>query len=179
MKKYFLLLFILPILCLSSFTQDFISPVTLDWDTHFKGKADKKSPYLALTAMTWHYQYDAVLSKNQVKIKLTNRVSIDIDRSWAKWDKLKDQNLRDHLLHHEQGHANIEYILLKEADRVLKNRSYSVKNYKTEIATLANEIGSYFDVMQKNYDEETVHGSNHKMQEKWDKIIADKMNEVN
>jgi hypothetical protein len=67
--------------------------------------------------------------------------------------------------------------LYLEADRVLKNRSYSVKNYKAQISQLANEISSYFDTMQRNYDDETEHGSNHKMQARWDQIIADKMEE--
>lgn len=160
-----------------SFREGFTEPVQLDWETHFKGKADASSPYLALTAMSWKYSYESTVYRNRVAIKLKNEVDIDKNRSWVKWDKIKDPQVRVDLLHHEQGHADIQYILLLEAERVLKNRNYSVKNYKAQISQLANEISDYFDTMQRNYDEETQHGSNHKMQARWDKIIRDKTEE--
>jgi predicted secreted Zn-dependent protease len=82
------------------------------------------------------------------------------------------------LLHHEQGHVNIQNILKIEANRVLKSQTYSVKNYKNEIATLANSISAFYNTMQNNYDIETEHGANHKMQARWDKIIEEKTLEV-
>ncbi|WP_316829740.1 DUF922 domain-containing protein [Pedobacter aquatilis] len=152
-------------------------PEQLDWNIHFKGKPDNNSPYYALTAMTWRYSYASTIYRNRVEIKLQNEISIDKNRSWVKFDKVKTEEARQNLLHHEQGHVNIQYILYLEADRVLKNRNYSVKNYKAQISQLANEISNYFDTMQKNYDEETEHGSNHRMQARWDEIISDKMEE--
>ncbi|MFC3563110.1 DUF922 domain-containing protein [Pedobacter jamesrossensis] len=175
MKNLLCLFLFLLIFPLASFKQDFTEPVQLDWNIHFKGKPDNNSPYYALTAMTWKYSYGSTIYRNRVEIKLQNEVSIDKNRSWVKLDKVKSEEARQNLLHHEQGHVNIQYILLMEADRVLKNRTYSVKNYKAQISDLANQISNYFDTMQKNYDEETEHGSNHKMQDRWDKIISDKM----
>ena len=178
MKKLIIsILFLLALPCTFAFKQDFIQPVQLDWETYFKGKADVGSPFFALTAMTWEYSYGSTVYRNRVVIKLKNEVRIDKNRSWVKWDKIKDPDIRASLLHHEQGHVNIQYILLSEAERVLKNRNYSVTNYKAQIAELANQISSYFDTMQRNYDEETEHGSNHKMQARWDDIIQDKMEE--
>lgn len=174
---------IIPILLLLALTfsfafkQDFTQPVQLNWETYFKGKADERSPFYALTAMTWEYSYSSTVYRNRVVIKLKNEVRIDKTRSWVKWDKIKDPEIRASLLHHEQGHVNIQYILLSEAERVLKNRNYSVNNYKAQISELANQISEYFDTMQRNYDEETEHGSNHKMQARWDRIIEDKMEE--
>ena len=177
MKK--LLVSIFPILVLSwnVSAQDFTEPIQLNWETYFKGKADLKSPFFALTAMTWKYSYASTTYRNRVVINLKNEISIDKSRSWVKWDKIENEETRNNLLHHEQGHVNIQYILLLEANRVLKNRNYSVTNYKAQISDLANQISKYFDAMQKNYDEETEHGSNRKMQARWDDIIQDKMNE--
>lgn len=177
MKNLLIALIFLLIIPMASFKQDFTEPVQLDWNIHFKGKPDNNSPYYALTAMTWKYSYGSTVYRNRVEIKLQNEISIDKSRSWVKLDKVKTEESRQNLLHHEQGHVNIQYILLMEADRVLKNRNYSVKNYKAQISQLANEISNYFDTMQKNYDEETQHGSNHKMQARWDEIISDKMEE--
>ncbi|KQS32237.1 DUF922 domain-containing protein [Pedobacter sp. Leaf194] len=170
-----ILLSIYPII--APLKQDSDQPEQLDWNIHFKGKPDNNSPFYALTAMTWKYSYASTVYRNRVEIKLQNEISIDKTRSWVKLDKVKTEESRQNLLHHEQGHVDIQYILYLEADRVLKNRSYSVKNYKAQISQLANEISNYFDTMQKNYDEETEHGSNHKMQQRWDKIISDKMEE--
>ncbi|RZJ49195.1 MAG: DUF922 domain-containing protein [Chryseobacterium sp.] len=178
MKKPILSILILLILPFTfGFKQDFTEPVQLQWETHFKGKAVENSPFFALTAMTWKYSYESTIYRNRVAINLKNEVTIDKNRSWVKWDKIKNPDVRASLLHHEQGHVNIQYILLSEAERVLKNRNYSVKDYKAQISQLANEISNYFDTMQRNYDDETEHGSNHKMQARWDKIIDDKMEE--
>ena len=178
MKRHIIsLLFLLALPCTFAFKQDFSGPIQLNWETHFKGKADMRSPFFALTAMTWKYSYESTVYRNRVAIKLKNDVSIDKTRSWVKWDKIKDPEIRASLLHHEQGHADIHYILLLEAERVLKNRNYAVSNYKAQISELANQISNYFDTMQRNYDEETEHGSNHKMQARWDDIIQDKIEE--
>jgi|GEM_PF-508866 len=175
--KKILFLFLLALPSTFAFKQDFSQPVQLSWETHFKGKADMRSPFFALTAMTWKYSYESTVYRNRVAIKLKNNVSIDKTRSWVKWDKIKDPEISASLLHHEQGHADIQYILLLEAERVLKNRNYSVNNYKAQISELANQISNYFDTMQRNYDEETEHGSNHKMQARWDEIIQEKIEE--
>ncbi|MFC4210365.1 DUF922 domain-containing protein [Pedobacter lithocola] len=177
MKNLSIILSFLLILPLLSFRQDYVEPEQLDWNIHFKGKPDNKSPFSALTAMTWKYSYGSTVYRNRVEIKLKNEITIDKTRSWVKLDRIRTEEAREKLLHHEQGHVNIQYVLLMEADRVLKNRTYSVKNYKAQIADLANQISDYFDTMQKNYDEETEHGSNQKMQARWDKIINDKMEE--
>ncbi|WP_316737568.1 DUF922 domain-containing protein [Pedobacter aquatilis] len=163
---------------LLSFKQDTTEPIQLNFETYFKGKPDENSPYFALTAMTWKYSYESTVYRNRVVINLKNEVSVDKSRSWVKWDKLRNEDTKASLLHHEQGHVNIHYILLIESDRVLKNRNYSVKNYKAQISDLANQISKYYDTMQRNYDEETEHGSNHKMQARWDKIIDDKIAEA-
>lgn len=178
MKKLFLaILFSLSLPLTFGFRQDFPAPVQLNWSIHFKGKPNMGSPYFALTALTWKYSYASAIYRNRVTIKLKNEVNVDKDRSWVKWDKIKDPQISADLLHHEQGHVNIHHILLLEAERVLKNRTYSVKDYKAQISKLANEISDYFDTMQRNYDEETEHGSNHKMQARWDQIIIDKTEE--
>lgn len=162
---------------LYSFVQIFSTPVTIDWRIHFKGKPDYKSPFTALTALTWDYAYDAKIYRNRVVINLKNTVAVDKLHSWVKLDRIKDPNISAALLHHEQGHVNIQYILLLEADRVLKNNTYSVKNYNNEIANLARDISAYYDTMQRNYDEETEHGSNRVMQARWDEIIQEKIEE--
>lgn len=153
-------------------------PIELEWDTHYRGLPNINSPFFALTALTWKYTYQPQFYKNRVTIKLRHEIFVDKQNSWVKWEKIRDEQTRRNLLHHEQGHVNIQYILYLEADRVLKNRTYSVKDYKTQVSKLAHEISDYFNTMQNNYDDETEHGVNKKMQARWDKIIEDKIAEA-
>ncbi|MDN3588704.1 DUF922 domain-containing protein [Pedobacter aquatilis] len=178
MKNLVLFIIIAVSLPLISFKQDFPEPVQLNFETYFKGKPDENSPYFALTSMTWKYSYESTIYRNRVVINLKNEVAIDKNRSWVKWDKINNEETKANLLHHEQGHVNIHYILQLESDRVLKNRNYSVKNFKNQISDLANQISKYYDTMQRNYDDETEHGINRKMQARWDKIIEDKIAEA-
>ncbi len=150
-------------------------PIQIDFEHYFLGKPDGQSPFVALTALTWKYSYQARTSNNGVKVIFKNEDFIDKYRSWVKWERLKNDEMKSRVLHHEQGHVNISFIMVKEADKALSSHTYSKKNYKTEIAKLANSISDFFYKMQKNYDEETQHGSNYKMQARWDEIIRQKM----
>lgn len=177
MRLFVLLFFWLSALHFS-FSQSPSKPVQIDFERYFLGKPDERSPFVALTALTWKYSYQAKISKNGVKVTFQNEDFVDKDRSWVKWERLKNDEMKSRVLHHEQGHVNISFIMVKEAERTLSSRAYSKKSYKTEIAALANSISNFFYKMQQNYDAETEHGSNYKMQARWDEIIREKMEEL-
>lgn len=153
--------------------KNFFYPEQVNWATHYKGTPNNNSPFFALTAMVWNYSYESTLYRNRVEIKLKNKVSIDKSKSWVKWNKIKDPDASRRLLHHEQGHVNIHYILLNEAEAQLQNRNYSPRTFRQDIANTAKEISTYFDEMQKRYDQETEHGLNRKAQLEWDKYIEE------
>ncbi len=149
-----------------------VYPEKLSWKTHFRGKPDYNSPFAALTVLRWHYEYKARIVNGRLEVRFSQLFGMDKNKSWVKPERIRNQAVSDQLLHHEQGHADIHYLMYREAKRVMENRTYRVETYKKEIATLADEVGKYFDEMQKRYDEETGHGNNFKKQAQWDEIIA-------
>ncbi|MET4081846.1 hypothetical protein ABIB40_001797 [Pedobacter sp. UYP30] len=161
-----------------AFAQFPSSPIIINFERDFKGKPDKNSPFVALTVLTWEYSYQTEIRRDHLTITFQHEYKIEKGLSWVKLERLKDPALKARVLHHEQGHVNISFIMVKEADRVLSSRTYSKKDYRSEIGMLASSISEFFDTMQKNYDDETEHGSNYKMQQRWDKIIQEKMEEV-
>lgn len=177
MKPILLLVFLS--FCVSKgFAQFPSSPTQLNFETYFRGKPDKNSPFVALTVFTWKYSYNIKIFGNQLVATFEHENKIEKQLSWVKLDRLTNPELKARVLHHEQGHVNISFIMIKEADRVLSSRTYSKKNYKAEIGMLAASVSEYFNTMQQNYDEETEHGSNYRMQQRWDNIIQQKMGEV-
>ncbi|MGY3053058.1 putative secreted Zn-dependent protease [Pedobacter sp. UYEF25] len=158
--------------------QFFSSPPQLNFESYFQGKPDKYSPFVALTVFTWKYSYQIKRVGNQLMATFEHENKIEKKLSWVKLDRLSTPELKARVLHHEQGHVDISFIMVSEADRVLSSRTYSKNKYKAEIEMLAVSVSNYFDTMQRNYDEETAHGSNYKMQQRWDNIIAQKMGEI-
>ena len=177
MKYFSALIFLFP-LSQAACSQVTSAPIKINFQEYFKGKPDTNSPFVALTALTWKYSYKAKIFKNGVIVKFLNEDMVDKNRSWVKLDKLRGTNMTQQILNHEQGHVNISFLMVKEADKRLSNQTYSKHNYKTEIARLANSISDFYYTMQKNYDEETRHGSNLKMQARWDRIINERMEGV-
>lgn len=176
--KYFSALVFLSSLSQAAYSQVASAPIKINFQEFFKGKPDANSPFVALTALTWKYSYKAKIFKNGVTVKFLNEDILDKNRSWVRLNQLRGTSMMQQILNHEQGHVNISFIMVREADKGLSNQTYSKHNYKTEIAQLANSISDFYYTMQKNYDEETRHGSNIKMQARWDKIINERLEEA-
>ncbi len=146
-------------------------PLKLNWGQHFRGKADEESKYLALTSLVFRYAYQSAASQNQINLKFTFLADVNVEKSWHKKDKIPNKADQDRLLQHEQGHVDLNFLMMKEAEKRLKSNKYSVKNYKTEIKAIADKVIEEYDALQKKYDHETEHGVNRKSQESWEDFI--------
>lgn len=146
-------------------------PIKLNWDEHFKGEPNLNSKYTALTSLVFRYGYESAVSNNKVSLKFNFHADVNPQKSWYKSDRIKNKEERDYLLKHEQGHVNLNFLLKKEAERVLVKAKYSAKDYKTTIKKLGDSVIKKYDNLQKQYDEETEHSLNKKSQQNWDKYI--------
>lgn len=177
LKVSFKLIAPLLVLLFSSLkAQEEVFPVQLDWDTHFKGKPDEHSAYAALTATTWQYSYSSTISGNKLHIDFKFSAGVEPEKSWVKYNRIRDKRARRELLNHEQGHVYINFLLLKEGEIVIRNQKYTIGNYKRLIQTTANKVGKYYSELQSRYDEETNHGADLQAQSKWDEYLRDQMN---
>lgn len=157
-------------------TQQEIYPEQVDWDTHFLAKPDKLSPYAALTVTNWHYSYNAKISGNKLHIDFKFSGGVVPTESWVKQDRISNRKISRQLLNHEQGHVNINFILLKEGEQQVRYQNYTTSNYKRLIQANANKVSKYYSDMQSRYDLETKHGSDLEAQASWDDYIRDQMN---
>jgi hypothetical protein len=174
-KTFFLSL--LACLILFSFkTQQDLAPEQIDWDTHFLANPDRRSPYAALTVTNWHYSYNSKISGNNLHIDFKFTGGVVPDRSWVKSERIANRKISRQLLNHEQGHVNINYLLLREGERQVRFQRYTISNFKRLIQANANRVSKYYSEMQSRYDVETKHGSDLEAQERWDNFIQEQLN---
>ena len=157
-------------------TQQEIYPEQIDWDTHFLGKPDQTSAYAALTVTNWHYSYNSKITGNNLHIDFKFTGGIDPQKSWVKPDRIRTRKISRQLLNHEQGHANINFLLLKEGEQQVRFQNYTATNYKRLIQANANRVSKYYSDMQSRYDVETEHGANLNAQARWDDYIREQLN---
>lgn len=152
-----------------------IFPEQLNWHTHFLADADENSPYFALTATRWQYSYNASISGNDLHINFKFIAGVDPKQSWVKLNRLKGAESKRRLLNHEQGHVNINFLLLKEGEQKIRFQRYTIRNYKRSIQENANKVSAYYRDMQNRYDEETKHGSDDTNQQRWNRLIEEQL----
>ncbi len=169
------LLFI-PII-LSAFTtqESVLLPEQVSWRNHYLAEPDENSSFFALTATRWHYSYSASTRGNSLHINFKFSAGVDPNESWVKLNRLRGAESKRKLLNHEQGHVNINFLLLKDGEQKIRFQNYTVRNYKKAIQDNANKVSTYYSNMQKRYDEETKHGSDDVNQERWDRIIEEQL----
>jgi len=159
------------LLCAFNTQNQEVLPEQINWHTHFLASPDEHSPYFALTATHWQYSYSASIRGNDLHVNFKFSAGVDPDKSWVKLNRLKGSDSKRKLLNHEQGHVNINFLLLKDGEQKVRFQRYTVRNYKKSIQENANKISAYYNAMQKQYDEETNHGSDDIHQKRWDDLI--------
>ena len=166
------------ILLASSFVQHKrILPETLSWDTHFRANPDRKSMYAAVTSTIWQYGYRSTIRGNKLQLDFNFLGGVDVNKSWVKREKIRNNNASKQLLNHEQGHVYINFLLLKKGEYILRNQEYTVKNYKHLVNKTAKEISKFYNDMQETYDVETKHGSDLEAQQKWDAFFESELSQ--
>lgn len=151
-------------------------PETIEWDTHFNAKPDHYSPYAAVTATTWQYSYVTTTRGNQLHIDFKFTAGVVPEKSWVKPKRIRNKEISSALLHHEQGHVYINFLLLKEGELKIRHQKYSIQNYKKLIQANANQVSKKYSNMQSQYDDETKHGSDLDAQSKWDNLLNKELN---
>ncbi|SFG78684.1 DUF922 domain-containing protein [Pedobacter insulae] len=172
-KKVLVTLSLLGTILFSGFNtqEQEVLPEKINWHSHFLASPDEHSPYFALTATRWQYSYNAHIRGNNLHIDFNFFAGVDPDKSWVKLNKLRGAESKRKLLNHEQGHVNINFLLLKDGEQKVRFQRYTIRNYKKSIKENANKVSAYYTAMQKQYDEETKHGSDDINQKRWDRLI--------
>lgn len=144
-------------------------PLTL---ADFSGAPDALSKALAATYSGFMMQYEMQgnYSGNTATVELVPY--FEIQKSW-----MKPGGKTAYVLQHEQLHFDITAIKTYELAVAIKNRTFTMANFKDEIASLQKQYSKEMEVMQAQYDAETSHGIFKEKQNLWQARIKNELKE--
>jgi hypothetical protein len=143
-------------------------PLTLD---DFQGKPDDLSRAAAISYTVLFIKYSSARDiSNLTIVDVYVIANFDKTRSWC----LKNSRTQE-TLEHEQRHFDITAIKACELAKMIKEFQFSVDNYPRELEKLQKQKQKELGQMQDQYDSETRHGTIPAMQERWNKIIKDQL----
>ncbi len=154
-------------------------PLQLQWNIHFKGIPNYNSPYYAETKTHFRYRYNVKIRDGVFSIEFKFYGGVDSLNSWVKKEKITDQKASEQLLNHEQGHANIGFLHLKEAEIKISSQNYTASNYKRLITETDQQLRVVYNNMQDQYDNETQHGLDLSAQKRWDNHLINELSKYN
>jgi hypothetical protein len=138
----------------------------------FKGTPDALSKALAATysGFVMQYEMQGDYTGNVANVELVPY--FEIQKSW-----MKPGGKTAYVLQHEQLHFDITAIKTYELAAAIKNRTFTVANFKEEIASLQKQYSKEMEVMQTQYDSETSHGIFKEKQNLWQARIKNELKE--
>jgi hypothetical protein len=85
------------------------------------------------------------------------------------FSKIKSWGLMktDYILAHEQGHFDITEVFARKLNEALENYEFNKRTFKTDINDIYQSIVKQKEEYQKQYDEESDHSRNRKVQYDW------------
>ena len=135
----------------------------IDWKD-FKGQADSKSPYKAITYTEFGQFLD--FDKDTLTIRIT--AEFVPTKSWVKEEK------SDYLLKHEQIHFDIvEYVARLYRKAVLDHHFESYDEIIPTITGLFKHFSQKRKKLQDDYDLDTDHSRFKPIQNKWNREIEE------
>ena len=100
-----------------------------------------------------------------LKISMTNK--FNYNKSWISAEAINDSAL----LAHEQGHFDLNEIYARKTFEQLRQFRFTPQ-FKSEIAQIMNAMSSELKKVQKNYEQQTIHGLMASNQAIWSRQIA-------
>lgn len=98
------------------------------------------------------------LTDGELKYRIT--CSFNKEKSWG---LLKT----DYILAHEQAHFDITEIFARKLNEALQNYQFNKRTFKRDISHIYQSIVDQKEAFQKQYDGETDHSRNRRMQYDW------------
>jgi hypothetical protein len=146
-------------------------PLTLD---DFQGKPEESGTTLAVTYSIVFLKYSSARAmNNEIFLDVSVLATFNKTKSWCRREARNEGTLE-----HEQRHFDISAIKACELADTIRKFTFSVDRFPIELETLQRQIRKELDEMQDQYDSETRHGNNAAVQEKWNKLIKDRLKDA-
>jgi predicted secreted Zn-dependent protease len=79
----------------------------------------------------------------------------------------------DHILGHEQGHFDITELHARKLYKDLKEYKFRKGSVSNDINQIYNQVVNELQQMQNDYDKESDHSRNFRLQKEWESRIAE------
>ena len=135
---------------------------TLQW-TDFNGRIADDSKFDAECFAEVCYNYTFYNLKN---FKFDVYANFDKSTSWSRKEKQSGE-----LLKHEQLHFDIAHLYALKLKHEFENFHYT-KNYEEEIAEIFDNVKQEYQLVQRQYDDETKHALNKQQQKAWEDYVV-------
>jgi hypothetical protein len=136
----------------------------LTWDD-FQSKIPGGS-YDAEVYPTIGYEEHTEVAKSVINVDLAIKVCLPKSAAWV-----RDGRRNDYNLNHEQRHFDIAKIAAENFKQKLSAENLTVSNYEGIINFEYLEAYREMNNLQKQYDDETRHGSDEQAQQRWNERI--------
>ena len=154
---------------LSNDTLFYASGRTLQW-ADFKSRPDNKSRFAAEIFPFFSFDESSTMVNGEIRVNLNLKVYLVRSFSWVKGFA---QN--SYTLNHEQRHFDMVRIAADRFKERIGQETLTVDNYQGIIAFEYLESLRDMNRMQLQYDKETGHGTDQVQQERWNRLIEDKL----
>jgi len=133
----------------------------LKWDD-FQSKIPS-SRFDAQVYPTIGYEEHASVTGGIINVGLAIKVCLPKSAAWV---RARMQN--DYILNHEQRHFDIAKIVAEHFKQKINAENLTVNNYEGIINFEYLDTYREMDKLQKQYDDETLHGTDRQAQQQWD-----------
>jgi hypothetical protein len=140
-----------------------------DYQLNSKDTSNKS----VFTKMTLTYLIDATENSKELNLKIYTKAFFHKSRSWYKGSP--DWNA---LLPYHQGIYDLCMAYGIKLNKALKDRKFSLGEYRTEINTIYNEVLNEYAELRKKYQSETKEGMDSEQVSRWQIRIQEILKEV-
>lgn len=112
------------------------------------------------------YDEHTEVIKGVINVNLAIKVCLPKSAAWV-----RDGSKNDYVLNHEQRHFDIVKIVAEHFKRKINAENLTVDNYEGIINSDYLNAYREMDSLQKQYDDETRHGSDQQAQQQWNEKI--------
>ena len=116
------------------------------------------------------YDEHTEINNGTIYLKLEIKVCLPKSACWV-----RDGSRNDYALNHEQRHFDIVKIIAERFKRNISQENLPVSNFDGPINVAYLEALREMNKLQRQYDHETIHGSNQSAQQAWNEKIDEEL----
>lgn len=168
MKKFLLIIYLLPVFAFSQEEGDVIKwqdSKRLTWND-FKATPVKMGSTAAMTTTHLGFSY------SMVNGKITYNITCWFEKERS-WGLIKN----DWILKHEQGHFDIAEIFARKLNKEISQYQFNKTTFQKDLDNIYKSVMDGKDKFQQKYDDETDYSRNKTKQEDWLKKIETELKE--